>query len=74
MAVTTAPVLERRQRSRKREWEQATDGRGEKIRASGLYVPTVALHQAELPLTAIPIRRHERRCSSWEANSSKASL
>ncbi len=28
--------------------EQATNGRGERIRTSGLYVPNVALYQAKL--------------------------
>ncbi len=56
------------------EWVgTGANGRGERIRTSGLYVPNVALYQAKLH-PEVPRARQERRCNSWEANSSNAVL
>lgn len=46
----------------------------QKDQNSGLDVPKIERCLAKLRNEKCQVRRHERRCSSWEANCSKASL
>ena len=56
------------------QFESLTEWPRQKDQNAGIDVPNIRFCLAKLNTEKCQAQRHERRCSSWEANCSKASL